>query len=292
MSKATRVLVVDDDQQSRELYADFLRSEGHDVVARGDRHSAEATIKASRFDFAVLDYEIPLDDDPQALPHMRHGLELMRFVAKQHVPFVVLTGVAKGAREAIAAVRAGALDYYFKAELDSPDKIAAKIHETRAQTDAVRADGKLPLRARAYADCHVLLSKDSPDQVLLAVRGQQQRVKAKPNRSVMRLLYEISLDQPRNVPSSFSGLYQVDSSLRSAVGRTRDWLRSCFDVTAPADREAPLVNVPAAQRGAPQWVCDVRVLAPEQDFAHEREAQYREEATRRTFQRKRDAEGR
>lgn len=291
MKAPLRVLLVDDDRQTCSLYAGLLRGEGFEVVTRGDRQSAEAVLTDSEFDFAVLDYELPGSDDPQDLPHRLHGLKLMHFVHERHVPFVILTGVVKGALEGIAAIREGALDYFYKGALDAPDKIVAAIRKTgaRAATGAVPTkSSKLPLHARRYQDCYVVLSADDPTQALLAVRGSQARVPVKPTRTAAKFLWEIAQDQRRGLPSSFSRHYRLDSSRRSAVQRFREWLQERFEVEEPGESEAPLVNLPSIQKGESLWACDVRVLDEQQEEDEERKAMYRQEAERVALERKRE----
>lgn len=54
-----KVLLVDDDEESCELFQLALQRSGHDVVLAGDAESALTLLEASAFDVAVVDISLP-----------------------------------------------------------------------------------------------------------------------------------------------------------------------------------------------------------------------------------------
>ncbi|PYQ22650.1 MAG: hypothetical protein DMF81_11405, partial [Acidobacteria bacterium] len=54
-----RILVVDDDSDTREVCVEALRREGYDVVGEDSGRSAEAVLRSSAVDVAVTDLKMP-----------------------------------------------------------------------------------------------------------------------------------------------------------------------------------------------------------------------------------------
>lgn len=81
------VLFVDDDTESLELYASYLRDNGHEVTAVSDGVHALAALDASHFDILVTDMVMPFIDGDRLARLVRH-----RF-AGDH-PFVVALSAA------------------------------------------------------------------------------------------------------------------------------------------------------------------------------------------------------
>ena len=80
----TRILVVDDDEPTRELLRDYLSDAGYDVVVAADGRQACRALNAFRVDLVVTDLEMPVMD----------GLELIRWLrgAGPSCPIVLVTG--------------------------------------------------------------------------------------------------------------------------------------------------------------------------------------------------------
>ncbi len=80
----TRILVVDDDDASRELLRDYLSDAGYDVAVAADGGQACRLLSAFRADLVVTDLEMPVMD----------GLELIRWLrgATPSCPVVLVTG--------------------------------------------------------------------------------------------------------------------------------------------------------------------------------------------------------
>jgi DNA-binding NtrC family response regulator len=116
-----KVLLVDDDRLSREAMADWLRSEGFDVIAVAD---GQAALQHLYDGVAVLvtDLKMPRMD----------GLQLLRQAKEQtpHVAVILIT--AYGTVEtAVAALKEGAFDYLTKPV--KPDDLANKVRQAVTQ---------------------------------------------------------------------------------------------------------------------------------------------------------------
>ncbi|MFI7601514.1 response regulator [Actinoplanes sp. NPDC049681] len=83
------IVVVDDDEDVRELMKTSLRGGGHEIVAAADASEALVTIRDRRPDLIVTDFQMP----------GMTGLELAQLVraeqATAEVPIILLTAVAK-----------------------------------------------------------------------------------------------------------------------------------------------------------------------------------------------------
>jgi CheY-like chemotaxis protein len=99
MMKACKVLIVDDFEDNRAMYAEFLRFSGFDVVEA--TNGAEAVDMARRIvpDVVVMDLSLPVLDGWEATRRLKADGRT------RHIPVVALTGHAleghsQGAREA------------------------------------------------------------------------------------------------------------------------------------------------------------------------------------------------
>lgn len=101
----SRVLLVDDEDALRRLFARLLRSWGYEVTEAANGTQGLAALEASTFDAICSDISMPDLD----------GIELLRAVRKRDldVPVVLLTG-APSIESAGEAIRLGALDYLVK----------------------------------------------------------------------------------------------------------------------------------------------------------------------------------
>jgi two-component system cell cycle response regulator DivK len=120
-----RCLLIDDDGDSREAYAEYLRGFGYDVTALGDSRGAMADIAIHRPAVVLLDLQMPFLD----------GFELLRRIKTlpgPPLPVIVISACAYPEdRERAAVARCDA----FMAKPATPDQVLAKIRELVA-TDA------------------------------------------------------------------------------------------------------------------------------------------------------------
>ncbi len=70
-SASLRILLVEDDEDNRELLAEFLRLEGHLVEAVGDAEGALAIAARETFDVLVADVGLPRMDGIQLARELR-----------------------------------------------------------------------------------------------------------------------------------------------------------------------------------------------------------------------------
>lgn len=104
---ASDILIVDDEQDIRDLVAGILEDEGHETRTAGDADSALAAIAARRPSLVFLDIWLQgsrLD-----------GLEILAEIKAQHpeVPVVMISGHGN-IETAVSAIRSGAYDYIEK----------------------------------------------------------------------------------------------------------------------------------------------------------------------------------
>ena len=93
-NRRPRVLVVDDDVESQELYVEILQWAGFDVATAGDGDSALKQAVLSRPEAILLDILLPQRDGIAVLR------ELRQVPQTASVPIIALTGVADAADRA------------------------------------------------------------------------------------------------------------------------------------------------------------------------------------------------
>lgn len=130
---ARRVLVVEDERQSREVVEAYLERDGLWVTAVGDGAKALEAFESGNYDVVVLDLNLP------GLP----GEEVCRRIRdSSDVPIIMLT--AKGSEEErVAGLDLGADDYLVKPF--SPRELAARV---RALLRRARPESE-PQRSKA-----------------------------------------------------------------------------------------------------------------------------------------------
>lgn len=100
-----RILVIDDEQDSRDLVAHILRDSHYEVQVAADGGEALGLISAARPDLVVLDLMMPVVDGWQVLETIRQGVD--------PPPVLVLTAAA-GYETFVRGVREGAAAYILK----------------------------------------------------------------------------------------------------------------------------------------------------------------------------------
>jgi CheY-like chemotaxis protein len=112
-----RCLLIDDDGDSREAYAEYLRGFGYDVTALGDSRGAMADIAVHRPAIVLLDLQMPFLD----------GFELLRRIKTlpgPPLPVIVISAcVYPEDRERAAAEKCDA----FLAKPAAPDEVLQTI---------------------------------------------------------------------------------------------------------------------------------------------------------------------
>ena len=105
MPTNTRILVVDDDQEIRELLEEYLSKSGFDVSSVGDGAELDIHLQSQGYpDLILLDVMLPGDD----------GFTLCQRVRKNsNVPIIMLTAVSDETDQ-IIGLEIGADDYIAK----------------------------------------------------------------------------------------------------------------------------------------------------------------------------------
>ena len=105
MSTVARILVVDDEAETREVFSELLMHWGYDVLQTSDGHEALKIASERRPDVIVTDLVMPKLD----------GLQLMRAIREEQpeTPVVIITG--RGTIDAaVEAIREGVFDFVEK----------------------------------------------------------------------------------------------------------------------------------------------------------------------------------
>ena len=121
MSDKKRILIIEDDQDVRELYSEVLRDEGFEVAEAVDGQSGLAKVLAGAYDLVLLDIMLPKFD----------GLEILKTVKEKAevkgIPVILLTNLG---REAIIkeGFSLGADGYLIKSE-HTPEEIVDEVRK-------------------------------------------------------------------------------------------------------------------------------------------------------------------
>src|SRR3989442_7349063 len=136
--RPTRLLLAEDDELRRRVFARAFRAEGFEVDVAADGEAALALIKEKRFDAILTDI---------AMPRLS-GIDLLRAVREHDtdVPIVLMTGGPELAT-ALQAIEHGAFRYLVKpvelSELKSVVRRAASFHRlAQLKTEALALLGQ------------------------------------------------------------------------------------------------------------------------------------------------------
>ena len=105
MKRIGTVMVVDDEENIREVLSSYLKSLGYAVVSAVDGEDALTKFKRGNFDLIISDLLMPTVD----------GLELLKKIREQdrNVIFLMITGYPS-IETAVEAIKKGAYDYITK----------------------------------------------------------------------------------------------------------------------------------------------------------------------------------
>ena len=118
MSK--RILVVEDQEDNRQILRDLLESASYDVIEAEDGQAALAMVKRQRPDLILMDIQLPLMDGYEATRRIKADPDL------QSIPIIVVTSYALSGDDEKA--RAAGCDGYVTKPF-SPRQLLAKIKE-------------------------------------------------------------------------------------------------------------------------------------------------------------------
>lgn len=131
-SRPTQILVVDDDDQLRELLTLILRGEGYGVRAASDTETAKSEIERGDIDIVVLDVALGSADGREVLIEVRRRSQL---------PIIMISG-DKRAEERILGLRLGADDFLVKPF--SPLELVARVESVLRRSPPRAAPSPAP----------------------------------------------------------------------------------------------------------------------------------------------------
>jgi two-component system, response regulator, stage 0 sporulation protein F len=102
MKKIAKILVVDDEKDTRELIATVLADEGYSITIADNGENALSLVKSERFDLVITDLKMPVMDGMQFL------LEIRRIASTTNV--IMVTAFAE-VESYINAMSLGAIEY-------------------------------------------------------------------------------------------------------------------------------------------------------------------------------------
>lgn len=114
-----KILIIEDDQDVRELYSEVLRDEGFEVAEAVDGQSGLAKVLEGQYDLVLLDIMLPKFD----------GLEVLKTIKQKAkvkgIPVILLTNLG---RESIIkeGFSLGADGYLIKSE-HTPEEIVEEV---------------------------------------------------------------------------------------------------------------------------------------------------------------------
>ena len=134
MSQQPLVLVVDDFQDNREMYAEFLAYQGFRVIQAANGAEALDQAFTNRPDIIIMDLSLPVMDGWEATRRLKADQRTNR------IPVVALTGHAMQGHSK-GAIEAGCDSFVAKPCL--PDQLVAEIRKMLSSTSggAVKAEG-------------------------------------------------------------------------------------------------------------------------------------------------------
>jgi two-component system, OmpR family, response regulator len=127
MDYTSRILVVDDDPDLRQLISDFLTGHGYLVEAADDTTTMRQAIAASRPDLVIMDVMMPGED----------GLSAARRLAAEEGPAIIMLSALTTDTDRIIGLEVGADDYLAKP--CNPRELLARVRAVlrrRKSTDS------------------------------------------------------------------------------------------------------------------------------------------------------------
>jgi DNA-binding response OmpR family regulator len=149
VSTTYSILVVDDEENNRDILARRLCKDGFAVTTAVDGKSAIKTLERERFDLILLDFMMPEMDGLQVLKQMKHNATCA------NTPVIMCTAV--GDKETVVrCIQAGATDYMLK-PIDYPAALV-RINRCLSQHDRGDTGDNAPMNVARGAK--VLIAED------------------------------------------------------------------------------------------------------------------------------------
>jgi len=148
-SSGTSILVVDDEPTVREVVANYLRRDGHEVTEVDNGDTALDLVGRETYDLVVLDMMLP----------GVNGLDILRRVRQLgDMPVIMLTARSEES-DRVAGLELGADDYVVKPF--SPRELAARVN------GVLRRTAKRPAQAAERLDYGTLVIDERSREVVL-----------------------------------------------------------------------------------------------------------------------------
>lgn len=116
----SKVLIVEDDQYIREMYALILKKAGHEVTESPDGSAGLAEASQGGFDVILLDLMMPQMDGLTFLKEMKR-----KAPNAKNGPIIIMSNLAYNEAKD-EAMQLGATDFFVKADLE-PKEIVAVV---------------------------------------------------------------------------------------------------------------------------------------------------------------------
>lgn len=214
---AKTFLVVDDDDEIRELLCDYLSEYGDIVLAAADGAEMWDKLAQQSVDLVVLDVMLPGED----------GLSLCRQLQRKPGLNVIMLSAKGTSLDRIIGLEVGADDYLTKPF--EPRELAARIkavlrRSTRAETDA-RAPLHMHQEFAGYRLDHVTRHLQSPDRNAIVLPRSDFRVL----RDLLNAREQV-LSRDRLTRSAMGRDYSPDDrSIDMCISRLRQHFKSVHD---------------------------------------------------------------
>ena len=114
-----RLLIVEDEDATRETWAEFFGNAGYAVLQAGDGQEALEITRRDRPDLILLDLRLPKLDGYQVCQRLKGD------PMTAHIPIIMITAFLTGASDTVRGIEYGADDY-----LNKPvdlDVLAARV---------------------------------------------------------------------------------------------------------------------------------------------------------------------
>jgi CheY-like chemotaxis protein len=103
-----KILIVEDEEATRETWAEFFENAGYVVVQAGDGQEALDMARSERPDIVLLDLKLPRMDGYQVCQRLRGE------PPTAHIPIIMVTAFLTGASDTVRGIEYGADDYLNK----------------------------------------------------------------------------------------------------------------------------------------------------------------------------------
>lgn len=114
-----KLLIVEDEEATRETWAEFFQNTGYQIVEAADGQEALDVARAENPDLVLLDLRLPRLDGYQVCQRLKSD------PAMSHIPIIMITAFLTGSSDTVRGIEYGADDY-----LNKPvdlDVLAARV---------------------------------------------------------------------------------------------------------------------------------------------------------------------